>query len=145
MCRLTLLIALCLCVLWTARLHQSGKFPPGSEVHRGTTSWQRSSWRGEVLQPHIKASVNPRPQLPQMPQMPQMLGAHSSAQPQPDQNRADHGLATNTSRSPSTSSAVSPELAQVECYDVAASFFVTFWSRCHWSVTLCEMQISCVA
>lgn len=50
----------------------------------------------EVLQPHIKAPVNPRPQLPQMPQHTHTL----TAQPQPDQNRADHGHKPNWSHWP---------------------------------------------
>lgn len=87
------------------RLNQSGKFTLGFEVGPGTTSCQQSSLEGAELQPHIKAPINPRPQLPQMPQLSLSLALSLSvshtrvcthtAQPQPDQNRADHGHATN--------------------------------------------------
>lgn len=78
----------------------------------------------EVLQPHIKAPVNPRPQLPQMPQR----STHThTAQPQPDQNRADHGLATNPTDPIDLSASLgSFELTQVECCNVAMSFYFLY-------------------
>lgn len=76
-----------------------------------------------VMQPHIKAPVNPRPHLPQMPQ----LSAHThTAQPQSDQNRTGHGLATNPIHPIDLdASSGSPAPTQVECCDLMASFMVT--------------------
>lgn len=52
-----------------------------------------------------------------------MLNTHTD-QPQPDQNRADHGLATNpTDPSDLSASSGSSELTQVECCNISASFF----------------------
>lgn len=120
---LRVLITLCLYVLRTARIHQSGKFTFSFEVHRGTTSWQQSSWRAEELQPHIKAPVNPRPHLPQMPQ----LSTHThTSQPQSDQNRAGHGLATNPIHPIDlNASSGSPALTQVECSHTFLFCFVS--------------------
>lgn len=70
---------------------------------------------GEVLQPHIKEPINPRPQLPQMPQ----CSTHTHT----DQNRADRGHAALLSLSASWGFF---ELTQMVCCNAVLSFHFVF-------------------
>lgn len=81
-----------------------------------------------------------KPETSVTPNVPK-LSSHTD-QPQPDQNRADHGLATNlTDPSDLSASSGSSELTQVECCNILASFFFSFlqFDGCHWNVTHMEI------